>query len=86
MRSLCFNPKTPSFSNASSSPRRTTPASTPRRSFFYDTVMELVIEPAGALITKWDFQKEIKAHPEISQALLRVLSQRIRALEEQFWT
>ena len=36
-----------------------------------------------ALISKWDFQKELKSHPEISLALLRVLSQRIRTLDEQ---
>jgi CRP-like cAMP-binding protein len=36
-----------------------------------------------ALISKWDFQKELKSHPEIGQALLRVLSQRIRALDER---
>ena len=34
-----------------------------------------------ALISKWDFQKELKAHPEISLALLRVLSQRVRELD-----
>ena len=36
-----------------------------------------------ALLTRWDFQKELKSHPEIGLALLRVLSQRIRALDEQ---
>jgi CRP/FNR family cyclic AMP-dependent transcriptional regulator len=36
-----------------------------------------------ALISKWDFQKEIKAHPEIGLALLRVLSRRVRVLDAQ---
>jgi len=36
-----------------------------------------------ALISKWDFQKELKAHPEIGLALLRVLSRRVRTLDEQ---
>ncbi len=36
-----------------------------------------------ALISKWDFQKELKAHPEIGLALLRVLCQRVRALDAQ---
>jgi len=36
-----------------------------------------------ALMSKWDFQKELKAHPEIGLALLRVLSRRVRALDEQ---
>jgi CRP/FNR family cyclic AMP-dependent transcriptional regulator len=34
-----------------------------------------------ALISKWDFQRELKAHPEIGLALLRVLSQRVRELD-----
>ena len=34
-----------------------------------------------ALISKWDFQRELKAHPEISLALLRALSQRVRELD-----
>lgn len=34
-----------------------------------------------ALISKWDLHKELKAHPEIALALLRVLSQRVRALD-----
>ncbi|MFN0071965.1 MAG: Crp/Fnr family transcriptional regulator [Chloroflexota bacterium] len=36
-----------------------------------------------ALLSKWDFQKELRSHPEMSLALLRVLSQRIRALDEK---
>lgn len=36
-----------------------------------------------ALISKWDFEKELKAHPEIGLALLRVLSRRVRSLDEQ---
>ena len=36
-----------------------------------------------ALISKWDFEKELKSHPEIALALLRVLSQRVRALDER---
>ena len=36
-----------------------------------------------ALISKWDFERELKSHPEIGVALLRVLSQRIRALDER---
>jgi len=36
-----------------------------------------------ALLSKWDFQKELKAHPEIGLALLRVLSQRVRSLDAQ---
>jgi CRP/FNR family cyclic AMP-dependent transcriptional regulator len=34
-----------------------------------------------ALISKWDFQRELRAHPEIGLALLRVMSERIRALD-----
>jgi CRP-like cAMP-binding protein len=36
-----------------------------------------------ALISKWDFDKELKAHPEISRALLRVLCRRVRELDER---
>ena len=36
-----------------------------------------------ALISKWDFERELKSHPEIGVALLRVLSQRVRALDER---
>jgi CRP-like cAMP-binding protein len=34
-----------------------------------------------ALISKWDFQRELRAHPEIGRALLRVLSERVRVLD-----
>jgi CRP-like cAMP-binding protein len=34
-----------------------------------------------ALISKWDFQKELKARPEIAAALLRAFSQRVRELD-----
>jgi CRP/FNR family transcriptional regulator, cyclic AMP receptor protein len=34
-----------------------------------------------ALVSKWDFQRELRSHPEISLALLRVLSERIRTLD-----
>jgi CRP/FNR family cyclic AMP-dependent transcriptional regulator len=36
-----------------------------------------------ALLSKWDFQKELEAHPGIGLAMLRVLSERIRALDAQ---
>ena len=36
-----------------------------------------------ALISKWDFERELKAHAEIAVAMLRVLSQRVRALDER---
>jgi CRP-like cAMP-binding protein len=48
--------------------------------------VECLEDTECALITKWDFQKELRSHPEIALALLRVLSQRIRSLEDQFWT
>ncbi|XP_062117112.1 exocyst complex component EXO70H1-like [Humulus lupulus] len=66
MRSICFNPKTPSLSisrygtttTASSSPssQRTTPASTPtrRQSLFPDSMMDQIVESAAVLILKWD--------------------------------
>jgi CRP-like cAMP-binding protein len=42
----------------------------------------IATEPtACALISKWDFQRELKSHPQIGVALLRTLSQRIRALD-----
>ena len=34
-----------------------------------------------ALISKWDFQKELKDRPELALALLRTLSQRVRELD-----
>jgi CRP/FNR family transcriptional regulator, cyclic AMP receptor protein len=34
-----------------------------------------------ALLTKWEFRRELKNHPTIGLALLRVLSQRVRALD-----
>ncbi|KAK2647625.1 hypothetical protein Ddye_015114 [Dipteronia dyeriana] len=56
MRSICFNPKTPSysFSRGADSPSRT-PVSmlTPRRSFS-DTTMDKIIESATLMIMKWD--------------------------------
>jgi CRP/FNR family transcriptional regulator, cyclic AMP receptor protein len=36
-----------------------------------------------ALISKWDFQQQLKAHPEIGLALLRVLSERVRTLDDR---
>ena len=36
-----------------------------------------------ALLSKWDFERELKSHPEIALALLRVLSQRVRTLDER---
>jgi CRP/FNR family cyclic AMP-dependent transcriptional regulator len=36
-----------------------------------------------ALLSKWDLQRELKAHPQIGLAMLRVLSERIRVLDEQ---
>ena len=36
-----------------------------------------------ALISKWDFERELKSHAEIALAMLRVLSQRVRALDER---
>jgi CRP/FNR family transcriptional regulator, cyclic AMP receptor protein len=36
-----------------------------------------------ALLSKWDFQRELRSHPEIGAALLRVLSQRVRMLDEK---
>ncbi|KAM6569117.1 hypothetical protein CsatB_017102 [Cannabis sativa] len=64
MRSICFNPKTPSLSisrygtatSSSPSSQRTTPASTPtrRQSLFPDSMMDQMIESAAVLIMKWD--------------------------------
>ena len=34
-----------------------------------------------ALISKWDFQRELKSHPQIGLELLRVLSTRVRELD-----
>jgi CRP-like cAMP-binding protein len=36
-----------------------------------------------ALLSKWDFQKELRAHPEIGLELLRMLSRRVRELDAQ---
>jgi CRP-like cAMP-binding protein len=42
----------------------------------------LATEPTEcALISKWDFQRELRSHPEIGLELLRVLSERVRALD-----
>ena len=34
-----------------------------------------------ALLSKWDFQKELRSHPEIGLELLKVLSRRVRELD-----
>jgi CRP/FNR family transcriptional regulator, cyclic AMP receptor protein len=34
-----------------------------------------------ALISRWDFQRELKARPDVALALLRTLSQRVRELD-----
>jgi CRP-like cAMP-binding protein len=42
------------------------------------------LEPTQcALLSKWDFQKELRAHPEIGLELLRTLSRRVRELDAQ---
>jgi CRP/FNR family cyclic AMP-dependent transcriptional regulator len=44
----------------------------------------VAIEPTEcALLAKWDFQRELKADPEIGLALISVLNARIRTLEER---
>jgi CRP/FNR family transcriptional regulator len=40
-------------------------------------------ETTCALLAKWDFQNEIREDPEIAVALLPVLAQRIRAVNER---
>ena len=40
-------------------------------------------ETTCALLAKWDFQKELRADPEIALALLPILNTRIRWLDEQ---
>jgi CRP/FNR family cyclic AMP-dependent transcriptional regulator len=40
-------------------------------------------ETTCALLAKWDFQNEIREDPEIAVALLPVLTQRIRAMNER---
>ncbi|KAJ9180775.1 hypothetical protein P3X46_008983 [Hevea brasiliensis] len=53
MRSICFHPKTPSFSTSPrSSPSRAS-LSTPRRSFS-ESIMEQTIEAASNVIMKWN--------------------------------
>ncbi|KAH7553440.1 hypothetical protein JRO89_XS12G0012400 [Xanthoceras sorbifolium] len=54
MRSICFNPKTPSysFSRGSDSPSRASML-TPRRSFT-ETTVERIIESATVMMKKWD--------------------------------
>ncbi|KAI9153669.1 hypothetical protein LWI28_014787 [Acer negundo] len=56
MRSICFNPKTPSysFSRGTDSPSRTSVSMlTPLRSFT-ETTMDKIIESATVMIMKWD--------------------------------
>jgi len=44
----------------------------------------VALEPTEcALLAKWDFQRELKADPEIGLALITVLNARIRTLEER---
>jgi CRP/FNR family cyclic AMP-dependent transcriptional regulator len=40
-------------------------------------------ETTCALLAKWDFQNEIREDPEIAVALLPVLAERIRAVNER---
>ncbi|XVE96809.1 hypothetical protein REPUB_Repub02eG0254900 [Reevesia pubescens] len=58
MRSLCFSPKTPSFSlsrqsMSSSSPSRASLSNTPRRRFA-ESMIDETINAAAAIIMKWD--------------------------------
>jgi CRP-like cAMP-binding protein len=42
-----------------------------------------IAETTCALLAKWDFQNEIREDPEIAVALLPVLAERIRAVNER---
>ncbi|XP_022766173.1 exocyst complex component EXO70H1-like [Durio zibethinus] len=55
MRSLCFSPRTPSFSVSRHfmSPSRTSLSSTPRRRFT-ESMIEQTIDAAATIIMKWD--------------------------------
>lgn len=55
MRSICFNPKTPSysFSRGEDTISRSSYSMTPRRSFT-ETTIEKIIETATVMIMKWD--------------------------------
>ncbi|XWS66988.1 hypothetical protein CRYUN_Cryun05aG0247900 [Craigia yunnanensis] len=55
MRSICFSPRTPSFSvsRQSMSPSRTSLSSTPRRRFS-ESMIEQAIDAAATIIMKWD--------------------------------
>ncbi|XP_021668278.2 exocyst complex component EXO70H1-like [Hevea brasiliensis] len=53
MRSICFNPKTPSFSISPRSSTSRASLSTPRRSFS-ESMMGQIIETASSMIMKWN--------------------------------